>query len=160
MKINYLQIQLQSEKQERKIDGLERRFEVKIDEITKNLDQPWQVVWTEIKSFKESISQLKTQQDQLSSQEEIQKVQKQLIARQDQIFLKQDQIQSTLSEDFKQTTFTSPNSSIVSWVSMPCTSQAYFSSNYSESIHIAYFGRVQVPFTTHGHTFRCTIILE
>lgn len=71
---------------------------------------------------KESIGELKTQ---LSSQQaEIQKVQQQLIARQDQIFLKQDQIQSTLSEDYKQTSLISPNSSIVSWSPMPYTSQA------------------------------------
>lgn len=124
MKINNLQIQLQSEKQERKIDVLERKFESKLDELTKKVDKPWQVVCTEIQTLKESIGQLKTNQDQLSAQQkEIQKVQEQLIARQDQIFLKQDQIQSTLSEDFKQTSLVSPNSSIVSWPPMPHTTQ-------------------------------------
>ena len=124
MKINNLQIQLQSEKQERKIEGLERRFELKLDEVTKKMDQPWQVVCTEIQTLKESISQLQTKQDQLSEQQkEIQKVQQQLITRQDQIFLKQDQIQSTLSEDFKQPSLVSPNSSIVSWSPMPYATQ-------------------------------------
>ena len=37
MKINNLQIQFQSEKQERKIEGLERRFELKLDELAKNI---------------------------------------------------------------------------------------------------------------------------
>ena len=67
MKINNnLQIQLQSEKQERKIEGLERRFELKLDELAKKH---------------------KTNQDQLSAQQkDIQEVQVQLIASQDQIF--------------------------------------------------------------------------
>lgn len=124
MKINNLQIQLQSEKQERKIEGLERRFELKLDEITKKVDQPWQAVCTEIQTLKESISQLKTKQDQLSEQQkQIQKVQEHLVTRQDQIFLKQDQIQSTLSEDFKQASLVSPNSSVVSWSPMPYATQ-------------------------------------
>ena len=44
---------------------MERRYEVKFDEITKKVDQPWQVVCTEIKSIKESITQLQTQQGHL-----------------------------------------------------------------------------------------------
>lgn len=55
MKINYLQIQLQSEKQERKIDGMEQRFEVKIDEIRKNLNEPWEMVCTEMKNLKKAL---------------------------------------------------------------------------------------------------------
>lgn len=95
-------MQLQAEKQQRAIEGLERRFELKLEEV------------------KDSIRQVKTQQDQLYfQQEEIQNVQKQLIARQDQIFQKQDQIQGTLALDSTQKSFVSPNSSMVSWSPMP-----------------------------------------
>jgi len=69
------------EKHQRTIAGLERRFEVKLEEV------------------KDGICQVKTQQNELHyQQEEIQDVQKQL-SRQDQNFQKQDQIQGTLALD-------------------------------------------------------------
>jgi len=62
IQINCLQMQLQAERQQRAIEGLERRFELKLEEV------------------KDSITQLKTQKDQLFfNQEEIQNIQKQRI---------------------------------------------------------------------------------
>jgi len=114
-------MQLQGEKHQRAIEGLERRFEVKLEEVKDSIRQGLERRFeVKLEEVKDSIHQVKTQQDQLYfQQEEIQNVQKQLISRQDQIFQKQDQIQGTLALDPTQKSFVSPISSIASWSATP-----------------------------------------
>ena len=106
-KIGNLQSQLQSEKQQRLMDAIERSVNAKMDDTAKKVDQSTtnylqmlEKVNTNISNLKDAMIQIKSKQENMFMQQnEIQKAQHQLVNRQNQLFCKQDQIQSTLADE-------------------------------------------------------------
>ena len=109
MKMNTLQLQLNMERQQRSIEMVERKVEVKADELFGKFERG---INEEVSDLKLQLKQLNDKCDKmLEWQTEIQKNQGQLASRQDLLFNKQDQIQSTLAEDLP----TPHGASVLSW---------------------------------------------